>query len=297
VAATQTKVKVRKGRIREGRKPNRSIGGDIFVYIILILFGAFFVFPLVYAINNSLKPLNELYMYPPKLFVMNPTTDNFSDLFLLMGQSWVPFSRYIFNTVFMTVVGTAGHILFASMGAYALSKYRFPGSKALFSLVVTTLMFSQYVTQIPNFIIMSKLGMIDTYWALIIPAWGSPIGFFLIKQFMDTVPDTLIEAAKIDGAKEGRIYWRIVMPIVRPAWLTAMIFSIQALWNNGGGNFIYAEELKGLPAALGQIAGGGVARAGAAAATSVVLMIVPIVAFILTQSNIIETMASSGIKD
>lgn len=292
-----TKTKVRKGRIREGRKPNRSIGGDIFVYFVLILFGAFFVFPLIYAINNSLKPLNEIFMYPPKLFVQNPTTDNFSDLFLLMGQSWVPFTRYIFNTVFMTLLGTVGHILFASMGAYALSKYRFPGSRFLFSLVVTTLMFSTYVTAIPNFIILSKLHFIDTYLAIIIPAWGSPIGFFLIKQFMDTVPDTLIEAAKIDGAKEWRIYWKIVMPIIRPAWLTAMIFSIQALWNNGGGAFIYAEELKGLPAALGQITAGGVARQGAGNAATVVMMIVPIFAFILTQSNIIETMASSGIKD
>ncbi|MBR6366376.1 MAG: carbohydrate ABC transporter permease [Lachnospiraceae bacterium] len=291
------KTKVRKGRIREGRKPNRSIGGDIFVYFVLILFGAFFVFPLIYAINNSLKPLNEIFMYPPKLFVQNPTMDNFSDLFLLMGQSWVPFSRYIFNTVFMTLLGTVGHILFASMGAYALSKYRFPGSRFLFNLVVTTLMFSTYVTAIPNFIILSKLHMIDTPFAIIIPAWGSSIGFFLIKQFMDTVPDTLIEAAKIDGAKEWRIYWRIVMPIIRPAWLTAMIFSIQALWNNGGGAFIYAEELKGLPAALGQITAGGVARQGAGNAATVIMMLVPIFAFILTQSNIIETMASSGIKD
>ncbi|MBR5658835.1 MAG: carbohydrate ABC transporter permease [Lachnospiraceae bacterium] len=291
------KTKVRKGRIREGRKPNRSIGGDIFVYFVLILFGAFFVFPLIYAINNSLKPLNEIFMYPPKLFVQNPTTDNFSDLFLLMGQSWVPFSRYIFNTVFMTLLGTVGHILFASMGAYALSKYRFPGSRFLFALVVTTLMFSTYVTAIPNFIILSKLHMIDTPFSIIIPAWGSSIGFFLIKQFMDTVPDTLIEAAKIDGAKEWRIYWKIVMPIIRPAWLTAMIFSIQALWNNGGGAFIYAEELKGLPAALGQITAGGVARQGAGNAATVIMMLVPILAFILTQSNIIETMASSGIKD
>ena len=292
-----TKTKVKKGRIREGRKPNRSIGGDIFVYFVLILFGAFFVFPLIYAINNALKPLNEIFMYPPKLFVQNPTTDNFSDLFLLMGQSWVPFSRYIFNTVFMTLLGTVGHILFASMGAYALSKYHFPGSRFLFNLVVTTIMFSTYVTAIPNFIILSKLHMIDTPLAIIIPAWGSPIGFFLIKQFMDTIPDTLIEAAKIDGAKEGRIFWRIVMPIIRPAWLTAMIFSIQALWNNGGGSFIYAEELKGLPAALGPITAGGVARQGAGNAATVVMMIVPILAFILTQSNIIETMANSGIKD
>lgn len=294
---SQKKKKVRKGRIKAGRKPNRSIAGDIFVYFVLILFGCFFVFPLVYSINSAFKPLNEIYLFPPKLFVQNPTMDNFADLFILMGKSWVPFSRYIFNTVFITVCGTFGHILFASMGAYVLAKYTFPGSKFFFGIVVTAIMFSGYVTQIPNYLIMSRLGWVDTYWSVIIPAFASPMGFFLIKQFMDTVPDTLIEAAKIDGAKEGKIFWSIVMPIVRPAWLTAMIFSIQNLWNTRASNFIYAEELKTMPYALQQVINGGVARAGVGAAVTLFVMLVPIFAFVLAQSNIIETMASSGIKD
>lgn len=278
-------------------RPNRSLGGDLFVYFILIVFGVFFAYPLVYAINNAFKPLNEIYLFPPKLFVKNPTMDNFADLFIIMSQSWVPFTRYIFNTVMITLVGTVGHILFASMGAYVLAKYRFPGSKFFFSLIVTTLMFSGYVTQIPNYLVMSALGWVDTYWSIIVPAFASPMGFFLIKQFMDGIPDTLIEAAKIDGAKEGRIFVQIVMPMVKPAWLTASIFSIQALWNTKASNFIYAEELKTMPYALQQIIAGGVARAGVGAAVTLFVMIVPILAFLFAQSNILETMASSGIKE
>ena len=279
------------------RKPNRSRAGDIGIYILLIVFGIFFAYPLVYAINQAFKPLDEIFLFPPKLFVKNPTLDNFQDLFVIMGKSWVPFSRYIFNTVFITLVGTIGHVFVTSRGAYVLAKYDFPGSKAFFKIVVTALMFSMQVTAIPNYLIMTKLGWVDTYWAVVIPAFAMPMGLFLMKQFMDTIPDVLMEAAKIDGAKEGKIYWTIVMPMVKPAWLTVIIFAIQNLWNNRASNFIYSEELKTLPYALQQIVSGGVARAGVGAAVSLFMMIVPITAFIISQSNIIETMASSGIKE
>lgn len=279
------------------RQPNRSGGGDLAVYFTLIFFGIFMAFPLVYAINSAFKPLDEIFVYPPKLFVRNPTMDNFQDLFVIMGKSWVPFSRYLFNTVFITVAGTIGHIIIASMGAYVLAKYRFPGSEMFFKVVVVALMFNGYVTAIPNYLIMSKIGWVDTMWAIIIPAFAAPMGLFLMKQFMEGIPDALIEAAKIDGAKEWRIFIMIVMPMVKPAWLTLMIFSVQNLWNTKASNFIYSEELKTLPYALQQIMSGGVARAGVGAAVTLVMMIVPITTFILSQSNIIETMASSGIKD
>lgn len=280
------------------RKPNRSRIGDFGIYLVLLLFGAFFAFPLVYVINSAFKPLDEIFLFPPRLFVQNPTLDNFADLFVLMGKSWVPFTRYIFNTVFITGVGTGGHLLFASMAAYVLSKYRFPGSKAFFNIVVTALMFSGYVTQIPNFLIMTQLKWVDTYLAVIVPAFAAPMGLFLMKQFMEQVPDVLIEAAKIDGAKEGRIYFQIVMPMVKPAWLTLIIFSIQNLWNQRASHFLYAEELKTLPYALSQIISGGqIARAGVSSAVTMFMMIVPIVVFVTAQSNIIETMASSGIKE
>lgn len=279
------------------RTANRSRAGDILVYAILILFGAFFALPLIYVINSAFKPLDELFVFPPRIFVQNPTTDNFSDLLTLMARSWVPFTRYFFNSVFVTAVGTIGHIFVASMGAFVLAKYKFPGGAQFFRIVIVALMFSGYVTAIPNYLIMTRLGWVDTYYALIVPAIASPMGLFLMKQFIEQVPDTLIEAAKIDGASEWRIFLSIIMPLVKPAWLTLAIFSIQALWNNPASTFIYSEELKMLPFALQQVLAGGIARTGVGAAVSLVMMLVPVTIFILFQSKILETMATSGIKE
>lgn len=279
------------------RKPNRSLGGDMGIYLMLILVACAMAFPLVFALCAALKPLDELFRFPPTLFPQHPTLSNFSDLFVTMGQSWVPFSRYFINTTLMTVVGTAGHLLVASMAAFVLAKYDFPGGKIFFSIVVTALMFNGYVTGIPNYIIMSRIGIVDTYWAIILPAFAAPIGLFLMKQFMESIPMSLIEAAKIDGAGEFRIFWTIVMPNVKPAWLTVIIFSVQNLWNSKASTVIYSEAKKTLVYALQQIQSGGVARTGQAAAVTVIVMLVPIAIFIASQSQILETMASSGLKD
>ena len=279
------------------RQPNRSRIGDFIIYFFLILVALMMVFPLVFAINNALNPLDELFMFPPKVFAQNPTLDNFSDLFVTMGKSWVTFPRYVFNTVFITVVGTAGHLILASMAAFVLAKYDFPGGKTFFKLVTVALMFSGYITAIPNYLIINELGWIDTYWAIIIPAFASPMGLFLMKQFMEGLPMSLIEAAKIDGANEWKVFISIVMPNVKPAWLTMIIFSVQGLWNNQAATFIYSEEKKTLVFALQQIQSGGIARTGQAAAVTVVVMAVPILIFILSESQILETMASSGLKD
>ena len=279
------------------RHPNRSLGGDIGIYVMLALVACLMAFPLVFAVSSALKPLDELFRFPPTIFPQHPTIDNFSDLIVTMGQSWVPFSRYILNTVFITAVGTFGHLVIASMAAFVLAKYDFPGGRFFFAVVTTALMFSGYVTGIPNYVIMSKLGMIDTYWALLLPAFAAPIGLFMMKQFMEGLPTALIEAAKIDGAKEFRIFWSIVMPNVKPAWLTVIIFSVQSLWNTSASTVIYSEAKKTLVFALQQIQAGGIARTGQAAAVTVVVMAVPIFIFVLSQSQILETMASSGIKD
>ncbi len=289
-------VKTKK-RLLKRRQPNRSRVGDFFIYLFLFLVAIIMVFPLVFAVSNALKPLDELFMFPPKIFAQNPTLDNFSDLFVSMGKSWVTFSRYIFNTVFITFVGTVGHLLIASMGAFVLAKYDFPGGKTFFNLVTVALMFSGYVTAIPNYLIINALGLIDTSWAIIIPSFAAPIGLFLMKQFMEGLPTSLIEAAKIDGASEWKVFMHIVMPNVKPAWLTLIIFQVQALWNNKAATFIYSEEKKTLVYALQQIQSGGIARTGQAAAVTVIVMIVPIAIFILSESQILETMASSGLKD
>ena len=291
------KIEVPKKHLITRRHPNRSIAGDIGIYLLLIIIGLAMVFPLIFQVGASLKPLDEFFRFPPPVWPQHPTTDNFSDLFVTMGQSWVPFSRYLVNTVFITFVGTFGHLVIASMAAFVLAKYQFPGGRMFFAVVTTCLMFSGYVTGIPNYLIMSKLGMIDTYWALILPAFAAPIGLFLMKQFMEGLPTALIEAATIDGASTFGVFWHIVMPNVKPAWLTMIIFSVQSLWNTSAATVIYSEAKKTLVYALGQIQAGGIARTGQVAAAQVIITAVPIIIFILSQSRILETMASSGIKD
>jgi ABC-type glycerol-3-phosphate transport system permease component len=283
--------------LRRGKRINRSFLGSFFLFLFLAVFGAFMALPLVFAINAAFKPLDEIFLFPPRLFVRNPTLDNFVDLVELLGNSWVPFTRYIFNTVFITGMGVLGHVLFASAAAYPLAKHKFPGRTVLFQIVVLSLMFSPAVTAIPNYMVMSWLGFVDTYWAVILPAFAYSLGLYLMKQFMEQIPDALLEAAKIDGASEYRIFWSIVMPNVKPAWLTLIILVFQILWGTDGNGFIYSEQLKTLHFASNQIIQGGIARAGVGAAVALILMSVPITIFIFSQSRIIETMATSGMKD
>ncbi len=280
------------------RSVNRSTKGDIGIYIILAIFGALMVLPLIYAIGQSFKPLEEFWVFPPRLFPVNPTFKNFKDLFRLMGDSWVPFSRYIFNTIFISVIGTAGNVILSSYSAYALAKIPFPGRKFLFKIITYSVMFSATVAGLTNFILMSKLGWIDTYLAIIVPACCTTYGLFLMKQFMDTsVPNEVLESARIDGASETKIFWRIAMPMVKPAWITLIIFAFKDLWNTGSSTYIYSEQLKTFNYAISQLVNAGISRTGVSAASTVVMMIVPITVFIIAQSNIIETMSSSGMKD
>ena len=277
---------------------SRSAGGDLGITVLLVILGAFMFLPMIYVLMQSVKPLDELWMYPPRFYVMNPTLNNYKDLFTLMNSSWVPFSRYIFNTIFTSIAGTFGHLFVASMCAYALAKIKFPGGKPIFKTIQTSLMFHSTVTAITSFILMSTFKMVDTYWAIIIPAWGSTLGLYLMKQFMETnVTDAVLESARLDGASELRTYWTIAMPMVKPAWLTLIIYSFQGLWNAGSSIYIYSEQLKSFNYAIGQITAGGIKRAGASAASTVLMMMVPILVFVITQSNIIETMGSSGMKD
>ena len=277
---------------------NRSAGGDAGITVMLVLLGAFMFLPMVYAIMQALKPLDELWIFPPRFYVVNPTLKNFGDLFRLMSTSWVPFSRYIFNTIMISVVGTTGNLILSSLAAYSLAKIKFPGRGFFFQTIVLSLMFNSTVTGICNFIVMTALGWVDTYLAIIIPTFASTLGLYLMKQFMESsVSDAVLESARLDGASEFRTFLTIAMPMVKPAWLTLIVYSFQGLWNSGTSIYIYSEELKTFNYAISQILAGGIVRAGAGAASTVVMMIVPITVFVITQSNIIETMGSSGMKD
>lgn len=289
-ARQTTNIKKKKGT----SGVHRSNG---FVFIITLILAAFMAIPFVLIIGNSFKPLDELWRFPPRLIPRDFTLQNYADILNIMSSSWVPFLRYLANTVMITAVGTFGHLIFASMCAYPLAKRRFPGSRLLFGLIVATLMFNANVTAIPNYLTMSKLGLINTSLSLILPAISSSLGLYLMKQFMEQIPDSLLEAARIDGAGQWATFWQIVMPNVKPAWLTLILLSVQSLWNVGATNYIFDEQKKTLAYALSQITASGIARAGVSAAVSVLMLLVPVTIFIITQSNIIETMSTSGMKE
>jgi putative chitobiose transport system permease protein len=279
------------------QKLTRSATGNVTIILMLVLVGAFMALPLVYVVVSAFKPLEEIFMFPPRFFVRRPTLNNFVLLLQLVNNLRVPFSRYLFNSIFVSIAGTFAHVVLASMAAYPLSKLNIRGGKIIFSIIVAALLFNGVVLSIPQYIIMAKMGILNTYWAYILPFLPSAMGLFLMKQFMETmIPDTIIEAAKIDGASHWKIFWRIVMPNVKPAWLTLAIFAFQGIWNNQGGGIIFDEQLKMLPAALSQIAAGGIARVGVGMAAALILMIPPIIFFVISQSKVIQTMSHSGIK-
>lgn len=284
-------------RARKQVRLSRSLAGTVVIFLFLAVIGAFMVLPILYSVLQSIKPLDEIFAYPPRFFVRHPTMDNFRQVFQLANNLSVPFARYATNSVFVSVVGTAFYVLIASLTAYPLAKAKFPGSVLISNIIVWTLLFRPEVTGIPQYFVIAKLGMVDTVFAILFPAMASTMGVFLMKQFIITsIPDATLEAARIDGAGEMRIYWRIVMPSIRPAWLTLIIFTFQSMWNATGVQYVYSEPLKMLPSVLQTITAGGIARAGAGSAVAVVLMIPPILIFILSQSSVMETMSHSGLK-
>lgn len=283
---------------RIGMENRRSRFGRFITIALLLFLGFFMAFPLYYTVIQSIKPSEELFQFPPRLYVIRPTTEHYTELFQLMSNLWVPFSRYLFNTLFVAIVGTVLHVILASLAAYPLAKHKFPGRDGLFGIILLGLMFVGQVTFLPMFIIVSKLNMLDTYWAYILPSIGASLGLFLMKQFIEQIPDSLLEAARIDGANEWRIFFTIVMPNVKPAILTVFIFQFVNIWNGVSKEMVYDEQLKVVKVALEQISASNLyARMGSGMAGSVLLMIPPIIVFIIMQRNVVETMTCAGIKE
>ena len=275
---------------------SRSRGGDYFMYFIMFFFGIIFAIPLYYTVLCSFKPLNELSIFPPRFYVVNPTTEHYTLMLRLLSSSKIPFSRYLFNTIFITVIGTVGSIIIASVAAYPLAKHEFAGKSALYNIIVWAMMFSGEVTSIPSYLIVTGLGLYNTYWSIFLPNWSGTGNVFLMRQFMEAnIPSAVVEAAKIDGSNEWNIYWRIVMPNVKPAWLTLIIFNFGGYWGSGAG-YINIEEMKLLPTAIGQITSAGMTRAGAGCAVGVFMLVPPLILFLFSQSAIMETMSTAGLK-
>ncbi len=275
---------------------SRSKGGTVAIFLFLAVVGAFMLLPIVYVIVTAFKPINEILAYPPKFFVQNPTLNNFRDLIEITQETWVPFERSVFNSLLVALLGTACYILIASMAAYPLAKAKGRYIAVYYQVVVLAILFRPEVTRTPLYIILSTMGTINTYWALILPAMAGSFGVFLMRQFMMTIPNAMIEAARVDGSSDFRIFWKLVMPMVKPAWMTLAIFTFRDLWNMGESQYIYEESLKTLTAVLQSISAAGLGRAGAGAAVALIMMIPPVVVFVISQSSVMETMATTGIK-
>lgn len=289
------KIKTKK---KLGIDNRRSKIGNGLVIFLLLLLGAFMAFPLYYTLIQSIKPSEELFQFPPRLYVLRPTGEHYTELFQLMSNLWVPFSRYLFNTLLVSLLGTVLHVVLAGMAAYPLAKHKFPGKDALFAIILLGLMFVGQVTFLPSFIIIAKLNLLNTYWAYILPNIGVSLGLFLMKQFIEQLPDSLLEAARIDGSNEWKIYFSIVFPNIKPAVLTVFIFQFVNIWNGLSKEMVYDEQLKVVKVALEQIsASNAYARMGSGMAGSVLLMIPPIVVFILMQRHVVETMTFAGLKE
>ncbi|HZG74390.1 MAG TPA: carbohydrate ABC transporter permease [Paenibacillus sp.] len=284
-------------RKKAGIHARRSLTGNIAVFGFVAVLGVFSALPFIFAVITSFKPIDELLQFPPRFVVVRPTLENYLDLFQLASNMWVPLFRYVFNTTFVAVVGTLLHVIFASMAAYPLAKHRFPGKNVIFSVIVMALMFVPQVTFIPQFVLLSKLELVDTYAAMVLPWIGASLGLFLMKQFVEQLPDAILEAARIDGANEFTTFFRIVWPNTLPAIVTVVIFQFINLWNYSPKELVYSESAKVFRMALEQIvASDPVARMGAGAAASVILMLPPILLFVALQRKVVETMTFAGIK-
>ncbi|WP_274362001.1 carbohydrate ABC transporter permease [Paenibacillus thermotolerans] len=282
-------------------KGRRVDWGGVFLYTFLTGFGLLMLAPLVYMASTALKPISELFLFPPRFFVVNPTLLNFRDLLLITGTSFVPFSRFILNSVVVTSGIVFFGVVISAMAAYPLAKHEMPFKKEIFGMIVTALMFSPMVLQIPQYLLISKSGLMNTYFAMILPYLAAPIGMFLMTQFLRQIPDALLEAARMDGASEWKVFWTVIMPLLKPAIATFALFSFIQAWNDPYPAMVYTtkEDMKSLPLAIQTISGGAgvIARVGTLAAASFLMIIPTIVVFIITQRMVLQTMAHSGLKE
>jgi ABC-type glycerol-3-phosphate transport system permease component len=286
-----------------GMNPQGFHTGQIKFYVVLLPLVVLMLLPIIFVFSNAFKPPDELFAYPPRFFVTNPTFKNFSDLFARFSTSGVPVSRYLFNSILITLVTILASIIVSTTAAYALSKKRFKLKTTLFAVNTVALMFVPIAVTIPRFLVIERLGLMDSFWVHILPALALPVGLFLMKQFIDGIPDEVIEAGRIDGASDVWIYWALILPMIRPAIATIAILTFQATWNDAGVSTLYvtSESLKTFAfflTTLTSTAAGAnaVAGQGMAAAATLIMFLPNLLIFILLQSQVMSTMSHSGLK-
>ena len=280
--------------------PQRFERGQIKILVILLPLALFMALPIVFIINHAFKPMEELFAFPPTFFVRNPTLDNFTKLIKFSRSAGIPLTRYLFNSLIVTVLTVGLSLLLTTCAAFAFSKIKFRGRNLMLQINQIAIMFVATAVLIPRYMVISRLGMIDTVLAHMLPLVAMPVALFLVKQFVDQVPDSLIEAAHLDGASDLQVYWHIILPVIRPAVATAMVLVFQQVWTNleTSNYFTNDESMKTLTFYMNTLvnASNGVAGQGVAAAASLIMFIPNLILFIICQNAVMNTMATSGIK-
>lgn len=288
--------------LRRRSRLNQVDGFQKVLYVLLTLLGIFMLVPIVFMFTHSLKPVQELFIFPPRFYVEEPTLQNFKDLFLLTANSVVPATRYLFNSIVVTTLTVIGVVMVSALCAYPLAKHRFPGRNILFATILLSLMFAAETVGIPRYLVVSNLGIMNTYFGHILPSLAAPVSVFLMRQFVDQgVPNELLEAAKVDGAREFTVFYRIVIPLIMPAVATVAILTFQGTWGNLEASrlFMQDESMKTFPFFMTTFVTGGatgIARQGVMAASGLVLFLPNLLFFLFYQRKVIATMAHSGIK-
>jgi ABC-type glycerol-3-phosphate transport system permease component len=280
--------------------PKRFHSSQIRYLVFLIPLAAFMLLPLVYIVNHAFKPLDELFYYPPRFFVENPTLENFQSLFRMTGSSGIPMSRYLFNSIVVAVLVLFFSVLISTMAGFALSKLHFRAKRIINEINTIALMFVGVAVAIPRYLVVEKLGLIDNFFVHVLPYLALPVGLFLVKQFIDQIPNELLDAARVDGANEWQIYHKIILPLIRPAIATILILSFQTVWNSADTSTTYInnDTLRTFAFYMNTLTNNanGVAGQGMGAAAALIMFVPNLVIFIVMQSNVMDTMAHSGIK-
>ncbi len=270
------------------------------LYAVLVPLAIFMALPIVFIINHAFKPIEELFAFPPTFLVKNPSLNNFAEMFKQAANGSVPITRYLFNSMVVTLIVLIASVVISALAAFSLSKLKYPGKNTLLEINNLAMMFVGVAVIIPRYLLVDKLGLMNTYFAHVLPLIAMPVGLFLVKQFTDQVPDSLIEAAIVDGAGYFTVFRKIVLPLVRPALATVVILSFQAVWNNTETSSMYTtrESIRTLTFFMNTLSSNtsSVAGQGMAAASSLILFLPNLILFIFMQSKVMNTMAYSGIK-
>lgn len=280
--------------------PKKFEPGQIKIIMVLLPLALFMGIPILFIICHAFKPMDELFAFPPQILVYRPTLDNFSKLLKASSISNIPMSRYVFNSIVVTLSVVLLSILFSTMAGFALSKLKFKGKLAIMEINNTALMFVSVAVMIPRYLVIDAFGIKNTYFAHILPLLAMPVGLFLVKQFIDQVPDALLDAAYMDGASDFKIYRSIILPLIRPAIATTAILAFQQVWVNveSSNLFIDNESMKTLAFYLNTLsnANNTVAGQGIQAAGILIQFIPNLAIFLILRKSFMNTMAHSGIK-